>query len=191
MKKIYETTYIVIGCVVLIAWLLIQFVYMPMLNDAKALKKTLDQHRERNMRIKQLAEKPDFFPELNSKIFEYHEEIKKMLPRPMKLSSLLRELSVLARQSSVNIISIKPIEREQIDVTLGVDAVVEKPYETSKIQIYLECGYANFGQYIQSVENNDLTTMAVKNVTLNLDKENKNPQNLEGVLTVEAYYLAT
>ena len=110
-----------------------------MLNDAKALKKTLDQHRERNMRIKQLAEKPDFFPELNSKIFEYHEEIKKMLPRPMKLSSLLRELSVLARQSSVNIISIKPIEREQIDVTLGVDAVVEKPYETSKIQIYLEC----------------------------------------------------
>ena len=33
--------------------------------------------------------------------------------------------------------------------------------------------------------------MAVKNVTLNLDKENKNPQNLEGVLTVEAYYLAT
>lgn len=187
MKKIYETTIIVFVLFLAASWGLFQFMYMPMTKDLDVLKSTINQHKARNSRIKELAEQPDFFEGLVTKVGQYHEEIKQQLPRSIKLSALLRELSAMARKNNITIVSIKPIGSQPytLDGALGGNT---NGYIKSEVQIIFESTYQGLADYVKSVEKNDLTIMTIKDLSLGIDRESSNNEILQGNLSIEAFY---
>ena len=190
MTKLYQETIIALVVVVALIWLTLQFIYIPMLQEVKVVKKSLGQNRERNVRIQELAAKPDFFTDLFTKIETYHREVKSMLPKEIKLSGLLRELSLLARKNHIEIISIKPMDTQNIQD----EQTLESNFIKSDIKIICLSSFEDLGRYIESVENNNLTIMAIKDVSVSLEgggedeESGGNPSKLKGNLTIEAYY---
>ncbi len=185
MIKIYRNTIIVLVGAAILFWLNLQFFYFPKLKEVKSLKQSLDKNRERNIRIQELAKNVDFFSNLVGRVEDYHREVKSLLPKQIKLSGLLRELSLLAENNNVTVLSIKPIEGED-NIEDKEDEILA--FEKSDIQIVLECSYENLGRFIEAVEYNNLTVMAIKNINISLNEEVDDPSKLKVVLTIESYY---
>jgi len=189
MTKIFKEPLIIAGVTVALLWCMLQFLYFPQFQTIESYKDSLEKNKERNVRIQQLATQSDFFGTLVKKVAEYEREIQSMLPKQIKLSGLLRELSLLAENNNVAILSIRPIEKDNIPSKVQQEAQ-KKGFITSDIEIVLESNYENLGRYIEAVENNNLTIMAIKNMQVEMNDEHNNPGRLKGILTIEAYYKA-
>ena len=185
MIKIYRNPIIIIAVSGILFWLNLQFFYFPKLDEVKILKQSLEKNRERNLRIQELAKNVDFFSNLVERVEEYHREVKSLLPKQIKLSGLLRELSLLAEKNDVTVLSIKPLESG--DTEINETDIIEE-FKKSDIQIILECSYENLGRYIEAVEYNNLTVMAIKDVYVTFNEKIKDPSRLKVVLTIESYY---
>lgn len=116
MIKIYRNTIIILITAGVIFWINLQFFYFPKLDEVKGLQQSLEKNRERNLRIQELAKNVDFFSNLVERVEEYHREVKSLLPKRIKLSGLLRELSLLAEKNDVTVLSIKPLESEDTEI---------------------------------------------------------------------------
>jgi hypothetical protein len=198
MFKIYQKTGIVLGIGAVLLWGSIQFVYIAQLSKVKHLKMSLESNKQRNVRIDELGKDKDFFTNLMEKIEAYHQEVKSLLPKEIKLSGLLRELSVLGKKNDVTLLSIRPLEspnlepvvmneNEPIDQLEPVEQA-EMPFLNSDIEIILECHYENLGRYVQAVENNTLTVMAIKDIHITADEKSDDISRLKVILLIEAFY---
>jgi len=187
--KITQKTYIVLGVGALIIWLLIQFLYVPQLQKIKQLKLSLASNKQRNMRINDLGQDKVFFDNLIAKVNLYHEEVKSLMPKEIKLSGLLRELSVLAKKNDVTLLSIRPLEQGSMNgsETKETDKLTEL-FQSADIEIVLECRYENLGRYVQAVENNNLTVMAIKDIHITADEKSEDASCLKVILDIEAFY---
>ena len=189
--KIYQKTYIVLGVGAVVLWLLIQFVYVPKLTQIKKLRTSLKKNKERNVRINDLGEDKDFFEDLMTKVNLYHSEVKSLMPKQIKLSGLLRELSILAKKNDVTLLSIRPLENTEIGESAPAQEAAEDlpgHYVSADIEIILECRYENLGRYVQAVENNSLTVMAIEDIHIKTDEKIDDPSRLKVILVIEAFY---
>lgn len=184
--KIYRDTLITMIIVTAVAWMSVQGVIVPQIKDIKVMKSSLLRNKERNERIHELAKKPYFFDDLMKKIGQYHSDVRDLLPKRMKLSGLLKELSLLAKTNEVSLVSIKPLGSENM---VRDSEGQQETFIKSDIQIVLETDYESLGSYIESVENNNLTVMAIKDVRISLEESN-DANSLKSVLTIEAFYKA-
>jgi Tfp pilus assembly protein PilO len=187
--KLDKKTYIVLGVGIFLLWILIQFVYLPKLSKVKNLQSSLQSNKQRNLRINDLGHDKEFFENLLNKVALYHDEVRSLMPKEIKLSGLLRELSVLAKKNDVTLLSIRPLDqsRSDGDRESGKDTVNE-PFQSANIEIVLECRYEDLGRYVQAVENNNLTVMTIKNIHITSEGNVEDPSNLHVVLVIEAFY---
>ncbi|MBU1862306.1 MAG: hypothetical protein KKH94_01380 [Candidatus Omnitrophica bacterium] len=191
MTKIYQETIIIIGIVVFLCFLIIKFGCIPSSRDIKVLKNELIQNKERNVRIQELTHRKDFFADMVKKVELYHNEVKELLPKQIKLSELFRELSVMAQDNQVALLSTKPIDEVGSNIiSYSGQTGTKNQFKKSNIEIVLESNYDGLGKFIEALENNTLTIMTVKNLNIALDEKTKDPLRLKSVLTIEAYYQA-
>lgn len=188
--KLDKKTYIVLGFGILLIWILVQFFYVPKLGKIKGLKSSLQSNKQRNERINDLGQDKKFFDDLLQKVERYHEEVRAIMPKEIKLSGLLRELSVLAKKNDVSLLSIRPLDSagKNIEATEKNDAAFTESFENSHIEIVLECRYEDLGRYVQAVENNNLTVMTIKNIHIQTEGELADYSKLKVILVIEAFY---
>lgn len=181
MNKIHQGAIIIVAGALLIFFAVFQFMFVPMRKEIKVLKRSVKDNRNRNKRIQDLASQAAFFGALNKKVHDKHEMIKAQLPKEIKVSGLLRELSFLAEKNNVSIVSIRPIEST-------TPRLLDGNYSVTDIRIILECSYENLGRYFEAIEKTMLTVMAIKSVRLSSEDENSDATKLQGEVTIEAYY---
>ncbi len=187
-NKIYQGTMIAIVAGVVAVGGIFYFFYMPAAKEVRILKSELKKTAARNQRINKLGQDAKFFDDLISKVAMLQEELQSLMPKQVKLSALLRELSLLAKKNNVMLVSIKPVVQDDKFGDNGdVLANLPKNVTNSKIEIVLECSYENLGRYIKSIENNILTIMTVRNISIE-PGEDKDPDKLNVYLTIDAFY---
>jgi Tfp pilus assembly protein PilO len=92
---------------------------------------------------------------------------KKKLSTKQEISSLLKRLSEIAKDSGVKILSIKPhpaVAGQQQDMASGT-------YQKYPISIKAVCGYHQLGIFLNKLENAD-TFMRVSNIKITANPEN-------------------
>ncbi len=187
-NKIYQGTMIAIVAGVVAVGGIFYFFYVPAAKEVRILKSELKKTAARNQRINKLGQDAKFFDDLISKVAMLQEELQSLMPKQVKLSALLRELSLLAKKNNVMLVSIKPVVQDDKFGDNGdVLANLPKNVTNSKIEIVLECSYENLGRYIKSIENNILTIMTVRNISIE-PGEDKDPDKLNVHLTIDAFY---
>ncbi len=187
-KKIDQSLIIALVVGALVSWAMFQFVYMAKQKQIKVLEQSLTQTKERNGRINELGKSAGYFKGLMDRVATSHNSIHKYLPNEVKLSALLRELSVLAKRNEVNVLSIKPLE----DYSSGEEASasgVGEDYLRSKIEVLLDSEYDSLGSYINSIENNGLTVMTIKYIKLFVPEDRDvHSSNLSVNMIIEAFH---
>jgi DNA-binding protein len=187
--KIDQKAYIILGAGALIVWLMIQFMYVPQLKNIKMLQQSLESNKQRNLRVNQLGQDKKFFENLIEKVDRYHNEVRSLMPKEIKLSGLLRELSLLAKKNDVTLLSIRPLEQGNMAETETTETEkLTELFQSADIEIVLKCRYENLGRYVQAVENNNLTVMAIKDIHITADEEADDKADLKVVLVIEAFY---
>ena len=177
--KIYQNTIIVSVVAIVSIWFIVQFGFVPRFKKIKTYQKSLVENMERNKRIQSLVENEDFFADLLKKIAIRQDDVKQSLPKKLKVSGLLRELSFLAKKHTITVLSMKPIE--VIEKSEGEEKEEEGELDFKKVdvEIIAECTYSNLGEYIESIESNDLTIMAIKKMDMSIGKKEAEEQSAQ------------
>jgi len=188
--KFYQKTGIVCGIGAALLWVSIQFLYVPQLSKVQTLRDSLVSNKQRNSRVNDLGKDKKFFDNLMIKITAYHKEVKLLMPKEIKLSGLLRELSILAQKNDVSLLSIRPLinKGNNGEPPSKKDMQSDDLFVNTDIEIVLECRYENLGRYVQAVENNTLTVMAIKDIQISADAKIDDPSRLKVVVLIEAFY---
>jgi len=129
------------------------FAYMPKHNSVKELKSHINE-MERQIEVTQIM--LGDLGRLGHVLGEMQQELasfEKRLPDKKQTSSILSELSNLAKTSSIEVVSIKPDEPIPVfDENHNPVTLDKKPFKSMKVELNLQAHYKPLAEYVRKIQ---------------------------------------
>lgn len=181
-----KRTIITAGAWVLFLCLFIIFVYMPKHRSVAKLKADLAAMEEQIELSQAMLGDVERLGHVLADMQKELASFEKRLPSRKQISSVLSELSRVAKTSSVEVVSIKPYEAEPLlnknQEPISLD---EKRLQKMRIELKLSAGYKALADYVKSIQESLNLLATIEEIAV--AKKQDSAPNLEIELALSVY----